>query len=159
MTRADWIAGMRTALTELGRLLDAPPHDVKSDEPPDSDRPSPDPKRPSPDCEPDIEEERYAIACAWSTVLDSEDDNAIDACPLVATMFTALASVYEGAEGDPPSMGVLMAIRETVSAWSHAHSESTLFSPVAYADLTLLARRIDVAMALVKCDAIRAGAR
>src|SRR5580700_8389672 len=42
--------------------------------------------------------------------------------PLDATLFAVVASVYEGAEDDPPVMGVLMAIRETVTAWSHAES-------------------------------------
>jgi hypothetical protein len=57
-------------------------------------------------------------------------------------------------------MGVLMAIRETVTAWSHAEGESNVFAPVSYADLVLLMRRIDVAMALVKTDHVRrVGAR
>ena len=54
-------------------------------------------------------------------------------------------------------MGVLMAIRDTVRAWSHSDSSSTLFASVSFADLALLMRRVDVAMRVVKIDASRAG--
>jgi hypothetical protein len=116
----------------------------------------------APPDEPNPEEERYAIGCAWKTLTESVDrDTALDACPLVATLFASVVSVYEGAEDDPPVMGVLMAIRETVCAWSQAESADTVFADVARVDLALMVRRVDVAMALVKSDAAQArgGAR
>jgi hypothetical protein len=106
---------------------------------------------------PDEEDERYAIGEAWHVMMDARRDGDIAAGPMTGLLFAALACVYEGAEGDPPVMGVLMAIRDTVRAWSHTRSGSTLFASVGYADLALLVRRVDVAMALVKSDAIRAG--
>jgi|HubBroStandDraft_6_1064221.scaffolds.fasta_scaffold349536_2 hypothetical protein len=158
MIRADWIASLRAALADVERLLDAPPAPdagVGSQPTTDTERPPFEP--PDADAEPEIEAERHAIVRTWATLVRTAEDGALDACPLVATMFAAVACSYEGAEGDPPVMGVLMAIRETVTGWSHAEGESNVFAPVAYADLLLMMRRIDVAMALVKSDALRRG--
>ena len=146
MTRADWIADVRAKLADLERMLEAPPDGARSDT-----------DRPPPDSEPTIEQERHAIEDAWTTLHRPEGDEALDDGTLIATLFASVACVYEGAEGDPPSMGVLMAIRDTVCAWSHARSGSTLFASVSFADLALLMRRVDVAMRLVKIDASRAG--
>jgi hypothetical protein len=153
VTRAEWIARVRAALADAGHLLDAPPDDATPPGP-DAERAS----RIAPD-DPDPEEERHAVARAWRSMLDAEPDVALDGCPLVATLFTAVACSYEGAEDDRPAVGVLMAIRETVAAWSRSNGESTVFASVAYADLALLARRVDVVIALVRDDAARGGAR
>jgi hypothetical protein len=146
VNRADWIAGVRAKLADLERMLDAPPDGARSDT-----------DRPPPDSEPTIEQERHAIADAWTTLHRPEGDEALDDGTLIATLFASVACVYEGAEAAPPVMGVLMAIRDTVRGWSHARGGDTLFARVSFADLALMVRRVDVAMALVKSDDRRRG--
>ena len=51
----------------------------------------------------------------------------------------------------PPSP-ILRAARETVEGWARSHSGSTIFADVSYADLGLLARRLDAAIQLVKAQ-------
>jgi hypothetical protein len=72
------------------------------------------------------------------------------------TLFAAVAAVYEGAEDDPPICGVLQAIRDTLKGWAQATGETELFASVPYPDLVLLMRRIDVAMAMARREALRA---
>ncbi len=102
---------------------------------------------------PDEDDERCAIGDAWEVMMDPrKDDDVVDG-PITGLLFSAVSLVYEEAEGDPPVFGVLHAIRSTVEGWAHNHGESTLYSSVSFADLSLMLRRIDVVVALVRSDA------
>ena len=85
---------------------------------------------------------------AWRDViggLEPSDDS------IAAVLFAALVGgPYEGAEMDPPSVAVLRAVRATVDGWAHARGGSTMLAAVPFVDLELLARRLDVAIMLVK---------
>src|SRR5579863_9534866 len=89
------------------------------------------PEEPPPEPFPILPEaERYAIRCAWKTVTGQKDNDPFYQCPMVATLFAAVAGVYEGAEDDPPICGVLQAIRDTLNGWAHATGETELFASV-----------------------------
>ncbi len=134
--------------------------DAPTDPPPEGDAPEDEgaeeeddaPKDEAPSWGPEPMAERYAVACAWRTVAESKDDDPIADCPLVATMFTALATPYKAGKDDPPICGILDAIRATVAGWKHARGGG-LFASVARVDLSLMMRRIDVALALARSDA------
>ena len=111
-----------------------------------ADTPPPVARRPAP---PDQDAELYAIGEAWEVMWDPRREQGITAGPLTGLLFAAVALVYESAEGDPPVCGVLHAIRATIEGWAHTHGGSTLYSSVSYADLALMVRRIDLAVALV----------
>ena len=83
---------------------------------------------------------------------DARREQAITDGPITGLLFAAVALVYEQAERAPPVCGVLHAIRETVEGWAHNRGESTLFASVPFADLALMVRRIDLAIALVRAD-------
>jgi hypothetical protein len=90
---------------------------------------------------------------AWRSIIDTRDDDSLADRPLGSLMFAALeGGPYEGAEGDAPVVAVLRAIRATVEGWARAHSGSTLFAFVAFADLHLMTRRLDVAIQIVRCS-------
>jgi len=93
----------------------------------------------------------HALDDAWSGIIDTRDEGSTDDRPLVALLFAAVAGgSYEGAEADSPAVAVLRAIRATVNGWARAHSGSTLFASVAFVDLHLLRRRLDVAIQIVR---------
>jgi hypothetical protein len=95
--------------------------------------------------------ELRALDEAWRGIIDTRDDDSIDDRPIAALLFAAVAGgPYEGAEADSPAVAVLRVIRETVNGWAHAHSGSTLFASVAFIDLGLLTRRLDVAIQIVR---------
>jgi len=88
---------------------------------------------------------------AWRDVIDTRDDDSLADRPFLSVLFAALVGgPYEGAEGDSPAVAVLRAIRATVEGWARAHSGSTLFASVAFVELGLLTRRLDVAIQIVR---------
>lgn len=96
------------------------------------------------------DEELRALDEAWRAIVGLPDDDA-DARPLLSLLLAAVAGgLYEGAEADPPAVAVLRAVRATVEGWAHQRSGSTLFASVAFVDLHLLARRLDVAIQIVR---------
>jgi hypothetical protein len=106
---------------------------------------------PSRDDDDDPKSELRALDEAWRGILDTRDDYSFGDRPIVSLLFAALVGgPYEDAEADSPAVAVLRAIRATVEGWAHAHSGSTLFASVAFADLHLLARRLDVAIQIVR---------
>ena len=123
-----------------------------------SDRPTNPPPPDSRPTFPDQEDELFAIGEAWHVMMDPRRDKAITDGPITGLLFACVAFVYEQAEGDPPVCGVLHAIRETIEGWAHNRGESTLFSSVSYADLALMVRRVDLALALVRSDTAGEGA-
>jgi hypothetical protein len=109
-----------------------------------------DPKAETRPLDDDPNAELRALDEAWSDILDPRLDGLHDRS-LFSLMFAALVGgPYEDAEGDSPAVAVLRAIRETVEGWAHAHSGSTLFASVAFADLHMMTRRIDVAIQIVR---------
>jgi hypothetical protein len=105
----------------------------------------------------DIGAEFDAVELAWDDIKTAVDEDEarsnLDGGTLIAWLFSAVSSgSYEGAESDPPTVSVLRAARETVEGWAHVHGESTHFASISYADLGLLARRIDAAIVLVKAQ-------
>jgi len=109
-----------------------------------------------------VQAEMGAMLDAWRELLRARDDSgareALSGLPLEGLLFVGLATIYEGAEMDPPVVGVLVALRKTVEGWAHAHGASTLYSAVPFADLTMLARRLDVAIEIVRRTPVVGGA-
>jgi hypothetical protein len=100
----------------------------------------------------DEDSELRALNEAWRAVLDTQaDDYAEGDRPLLTLLLAAVTGgSYEGAEADPPAVAVLRSARATVEGWARAHGASTLFASVAFVELELLVRRLDVALAIVK---------
>jgi hypothetical protein len=120
--------------------------------PPDTDPPPP--SEPSV-YDLDADAEFTAIEIAWEDIVAGVNEDGarfnLAGHPLLAWLFAACSSgPYEGAEGDPPAIGILRGARETVEGWADSHNESTIFAEVSYADLGMLARRLDAAIMLVK---------
>jgi hypothetical protein len=105
----------------------------------------------TPTTAPEEDDELHALDDAWRSLLDGRDDEDEGERPLLALLLGAVvAGSYEGAEADPPVVAVLRAARATVEGWTRQHSASTRFASVAFVDLELLARRLDVALAIIK---------
>ena len=117
-----------------------------------SDRPTDPPPPDRKPTYPDEGDERYAIGEAWHVMMNPRREDDLAAGPLTGLLFASVALVYERAEGEPPVCGVLHAIRETVEGWAHNRGESTLFASVSFADLALMVRRVDLAIALVRAE-------
>jgi hypothetical protein len=109
-----------------------------------------------------VQAEMGVMLDAWRELLRAQDEGeareALSGLPLEGLLFVGLATIYEGAEMDPPVVGVLVALRNTVAGWAHAHGASTLYSAVPFADLTMLARRLDVAIEIVRRTPVVGGA-
>jgi hypothetical protein len=90
---------------------------------------------------------------AWCMLVeaDNEDEvrDTLSGLSLEGLLFVGLAATYERAEDHPPVCGVLAALRGTVDGWANAPSGSTTFASVAFADLTMLSRRLDIAIEIV----------
>lgn len=63
---------------------------------------------------------------------------------------TKVGGLLHGCGSRPPVVALLRKVRATVEGWAHHPGESKLFASVAHVDLELLARRLDVALAIVK---------
>jgi hypothetical protein len=97
------------------------------------------------------DDELRALNEAWRALLDGRDDEDERERPLLTLLLAAAAGgSYTDAEADPPVVALLRKVRATVEGWAHAHSSSTLFASVAFVDLELLLRRLDVALAIIK---------
>jgi hypothetical protein len=136
-----------------------------SSRPPPGPKQDADPGAPSGD-DRDPGREARALDEAWRDIIharhDDEERAALTDRPLISVLFAAIVGgPYEGAEIDPPSIAVLRAVRVTIDGWARARSGSTMFASVPFADLALLARRLDAAIEIVRRSAIGAqgGAR
>jgi len=99
----------------------------------------------------DPKAETRALDEAWRGIIDTRDDDSLADRPFVSLLFAAVVGgSYEGAEADPPAVAVLRAIRATIEGWARARSGSTLFASVAFVELHLLTRRLDVAIQIVR---------
>lgn len=91
---------------------------------------------------------------AWSMLTDAETEDEVrdtlSGLSLEGLLFAGLAATYERAEDHPPVAGFLAALRGTVDGWAHSHSGSTTFASVSFADLTMLSRRLDIAIEIVR---------
>lgn len=123
--------------------------------PPDTDTDPPEEEEREPDF-PEQDDELYAIGEAWRVMWDIRRERAITDGPITGLLFASVALVYERAEGEPPVCGVLHAIRETIDAWAHNRGQSTLFASVSFADLHLMVRRVDLALAMVRAESYAA---
>jgi len=95
--------------------------------------------------------ELAALEEAWSAIVDTRPDDDGAGRPLLTLLLAAVTgSAYEGAEGEPPAVAVLRAVRATVEGWARSHSGSTLYASVPYVELELLARRLDLTIAVVR---------
>jgi hypothetical protein len=88
-----------------------------------------------------------------------EAEAALQGMPLSAVLFFALMGTPgERAEIDPPFVLALRAVRATLDGWAHARGESAMFAAVPFADLDLLARRVDATIELARRGAVAGGA-
>ena len=93
---------------------------------------------------------------AWRWLLGARDEGearaALVSLKMVDLLSLGLAQVHEGSKCDAPVVGVLLSLRATVEKW-RASSADTGEAPavsVPCADLNVLARRIDVAIEIVR---------
>ena len=133
------------------------PSDTPTDWPPPADTdPPPPPSKPS-HYDLDIGAEFTAIEIAWEDIVAGVNEEGarfnLAGHPLVGWLFAACSSgPYEGAERDPPAIAILRGARETVEGWADSHNENVTLAEVSYADLGLLARRLDAAIQLVRAQ-------
>jgi hypothetical protein len=100
---------------------------------------------------PDEDPELRALNEAWRALLDGREDEDEGERPLLTLLLAAAAGgSYTDAEADPPVVALLRRVRATVEGWARQHSASALFASIAFVDLELLTRRLDVALAIIK---------
>jgi hypothetical protein len=95
------------------------------------------------------------LGAAVSEIVRARDDggeqDALHAMPIAGVLFLALMGTPdEQAEIDGPLVLALRAIRATVEGWARARGGSTVFASVPFADLDLLARRIDATIEIAR---------
>ena len=104
-----------------------------------------------------------ALAAAVRSMIGARNDGEADAIlremPLAGVFFFALMGPPgERAEINPPLILTLRAIRATVHGWACARSGSTLYAAVPFADLDLLACRVDATIEIARRGAVAGGA-
>ena len=94
-----------------------------------------------------------ALADAVRDVIDTRGDavEALEDMPMAGVLFLAITGTPgEEAEVDTPLVMVLRAIRETLTGWSRAPSDSTLFAAVPLTDLDRLGWRLAAAIEIAR---------
>ncbi len=90
---------------------------------------------------------------------DAEAEATLQGMPLSAVLFFAIMGTPgERTEIDPPHRLALRAIRATVDGWARSRGGSTVLAAVPFADLDLLARRVDATIEIARGGASPGGA-